>query len=180
LNGVSHPEAGRHAQETYWNQLVLLNVVAFYVRAYRDRQARWIDGTGLLRALVTSGTIGAWIIWKDHAMIWGALVGITQMLDAAKDYLPQAKNRRSASEFLATMDNIIIDARFEWFAVFNGEYEAGEIMTRWRKLAKLLAETEARHFPDGLPANLARKNVAKAEASAYLMGLYGVGASDHG
>jgi len=160
--------------------MVLLTVVAFYVRAYRDRQARWIDSTGLVRALVTSGTIGAWIIWKDHAALWGALVGITQMLDAGKDYLPQAKNRRSASEFLVTIDNMIIDARFEWFAIFNGDYEAGEIMNRWRQLAKLLTETEAKHFPDGLPTHPARKKLAQAEASAYLLGLYGSGANDHG
>ncbi len=148
---MTDPGAGRRAQETYWNQLVLLTVVAFYVRAYRDRQARWIDSTGLARAL-----------------------------DAGKDYLPQARNRRSASEFLVTVDNLIIDARFEWFAIFSGDHEAGEIMNRWRQLAKLLTETEAKHFPDGLPTHPTRKKLAQAEASAYLTGLYAIGTADHG
>jgi hypothetical protein len=51
--------SGAGAQEAYWNQLVLLKVVACYVRRYRDEQAWWIDRIGLFKAAVTSGTIGA-------------------------------------------------------------------------------------------------------------------------
>jgi hypothetical protein len=30
------------------------------------------------------------------------------------------------------METIIIDARFEWYEIFAGKNEAGEIMDRWR------------------------------------------------
>jgi hypothetical protein len=63
--------AGQAAQETYWNQLVLLKVVACYVRRYRDKQAWWIDKVGLFKALLSSGTISAWVFWKGHAIVLG-------------------------------------------------------------------------------------------------------------
>jgi hypothetical protein len=81
---------------TYWNQLVLVKVVACYVRRYRDEQGRWINWIGIFKAVVTSSTIGAWAIWKDYAFVWAVLFGVAQLLDAAKDYIPQTKHRRSA------------------------------------------------------------------------------------
>jgi hypothetical protein len=177
---VSAEGVGQGAQETYWNQLVTLKVVASYIRLYRDEQAWWITRIGLFKAVVTSGTIGAWAIWKDYAFVWGILLGAAQVLDAAKDFIPQTKNRRSASEFLGVMETIIIDARFEWFSIFSGEHEASEIMARWRKLAKLMNETEGKYFPDGIPVNRERQTLAEAEASAYFSLNYGVGGAEDG
>ncbi len=62
---MSDAGAGQAAQETYWNQPVMLKVVASYVRRYRDEQAWWITRIGFFKAVVTSGTIGAWAVWKD-------------------------------------------------------------------------------------------------------------------
>jgi hypothetical protein len=175
---VSNGGTGQAAQETYWNQLVILKVVACYVRRYRDEQAWWINRIGLFKAVVTSGTNGAWAIWKDYAFLWGILIGAAQILDAAKDYIPQTRHRRSASEFVGLIESAIIDARFEWFAIFGGEYEATEIMNRWRALAKLLNETEGKYFPDGIPNSSTRQRLAEEEANAYFSNLYGVGGSE--
>jgi hypothetical protein len=177
---MSAAATGTDPLKAYWDQLVLLKVVACYVRRYRDEQAWWINRLGLFKAVVTSGTIGAWAVWKDYAFIWGILLGATQILDAAKEYLPQTRNRQSASEFVSALDSLIIDARFEWFAISAGQYQAAEIMDRWRKLAKLRNETEAKYFPDGLPANPDRQKLAEAEARAYFFEAYGVGGTEHG
>ena len=78
------------------------------------------------------------------------------------------------------METIIIDARFEWFSIFSGEHEASDIMARWRKLARLMNETERKYFPDGLPANPERQRLAEADASAYFSSIYGVGGAENG
>jgi hypothetical protein len=171
---------GHGEQQTYWNQLVLVKVVGCYVRRYRDEQARWINWIGIFKAIVTSSTIGAWVIWKDYAFVWAVLIGIVQLLDAAKDYIPQTKHRRNASEFVSALENIIIDARFEWHSIFTGQRSAAEIMERWRTLAKLLNETETKHFPDGLPVKPYRQRLAEEDAKAYFLTMYGVGESDNG
>jgi hypothetical protein len=177
---LSDAGAGQGAQETYWSQLVLLKVVACYVRRYRDEQTWWINRIGLFKAVVTSSTIGAWALWKEHVFVWGVLIGVAQILDAAKDFIPQTKHRRSASDFVGVIESVIIDARFEWFSIFEGEYHASEIMDRWRTLARLLNENEGKYFPDGLPVNAERQRLAEAEASAYFSMNYGVGGAEHG
>ncbi len=68
-----------------------LKVVALYVRRYRDEQAWWITRIGVFKAIVTSGTIGAWAIWKDYAFVWGILLGAAQILDAAKEFIGDAQ-----------------------------------------------------------------------------------------
>jgi hypothetical protein len=171
---------GPSAQETYWNQLVLLKVVSGYVRRHRDAQAWWINKIGLFKAIATSGTIGAWAVWKEYAFVWGLVLGAAQILDAAKDYIPRIKNRRNASDFVSVIENIIIDARFEWYEIFDGKYPADEIMARWRKLAKLLLETEGKYFPDGLPDDPGRQRLAEQDASAYFLSNYGVGGLENG
>jgi hypothetical protein len=112
--------------------------------------------------------------------IWAILLGIAQVLDAAKDFIPQTKNRRNASEFVSTLENVLIDARFEWHSIFGGRYTADEIMERWRTLAKLLSETESKFFPDGLPANEARQILAEEDARTYFSTMYGEGGPGHG
>jgi hypothetical protein len=59
-------------------------------------------------------------------------------------------------------ESIVIDARFEWYEIFDGQHEAGEIMDRWRKLARFMNETEGKYFPDDLPANAERQRLADA------------------
>ncbi len=108
------------------------------------------------------------------------LICAAQILDAAKDYIPQTRNRRNASEFVSVIESVIIDARFEWFSIFNGEYSSAEIMDRWRKVAKLLNEIESKYFPDGLPADPARQQLAEEEAKAYFLSNYGVGDAGNG
>ncbi len=168
-------ESGHGAQEAYWQQLVTCKIVSCYVKLYRDGQARWINITGIFKAVVTSSTIGAWAIWKEYAFIWGILLAAAQVLDSIKEYIPQTKGRRAASEFVQAMESLIIDARFEWYSVFNGEYTSAEIMERWLKLAKLMNEIETKYFPDGLPADAKRQKLAEQEAQAYFLNTYGVG-----
>jgi len=162
-------------QETYWRQLVTCKVVSCYVRLYRDGQAKWINGTGIFKAVVTSSTIGAWAIWRDYAFVWGVLLAAAQIVDAVKEYMPQTKDRRQASEFIQAMESLIIDARFEWFAVSTGDYTAAEIMERWRKLSRLMHEIETKYFLDGLPVSGKWQKLAVDEAKAYFLSAYGEG-----
>ena len=176
---MSDTGGGDSAQLTYWKQLVEIKIVAAYVRRYRDEQSWWITRLGLLKAIGTSGTIGAWGLWKDYAFVWAVVLGATQLIDAAKDYIPQTKNRRNASEFVSALESVIIDARFEWHSVFEGKYTPDEIIERWRGMAKLLNEAETKYFPDGLPAKPSRQQLAEDDARTYFQSTYGVGATDN-
>jgi hypothetical protein len=170
----------RHTeQQIYWNQLVLIKIVSCYVKRYRDEQSWWITRVGGFKAVVSSSTIGAWAIWKDYAIVWGGLIALVQVIDALKDYIPQAKHTKAASDFVAALEEIINDARLEWHGVFNGKFDADDIMTRWRKLAGALSAAEHKHFPDGIPPNEKRQTLAESDAKAYFLAMYGVGGENH-
>ncbi len=74
--------------------------------------------------MLTSSTIGAWGIWKDYAFVWAVLLGVVQIIDAAKDYIPQIKHRRDANACVMALENLFIDARFEWHSVPMGKFSA--------------------------------------------------------
>jgi hypothetical protein len=66
------------------------------------------------------------------------------------------------------IESLIIDARFEWFSISNGDCQPVDIMGRWRALAKLLNETESKFFPDGIPAKNRDKGWRKRKRSPIL------------
>jgi hypothetical protein len=47
-------------------------------------------------------------------------------------------------------------------------------------LAKILNETETKHFPEGLPVNNSRQKLAEEDAKAYFLTMYGVGEQNNG
>ena len=75
---------------------------------------------------------------------------------------------RTANDFVQAMEAIVIDARFEWFVISNGELTGTEIITRWRKLAKLMNEVEAKHFPDGVPRDPKREKLGQIATSSFI------------
>jgi len=165
---IGSPTAPHRQQELYWRQLVELRVAANYVRLYRDDQASWINRVGIFRAIATSSTIAGWVIWKDYAFVWAIVLAISQLADATKDYLPNAKRQRAASELTVLLESLFIDARFEWEAISSGSMTNDDIMAGFRRLARLQLEAEQKHFPDGLPSNPRMRMLAEQEASTYV------------
>lgn len=47
----------------------------------------------------------------------------------------------------------MIDARFEWFSISSGQSLPGEILDRWRPLAKLMTDAEPSSPQTDLPSN---------------------------
>lgn len=177
---MSEESTGNGSHEAYWNELVLIKIVSCYIRRYRDSQNYWINSIGIFKAVVTSTTIAAWAIWKELALVWGILIAISQVLDAVKEFLPQAKHRREASQFVSALEDILVDARHEWHGIFSGDYKPNDIMARWKKLAKRLNEAERKYFPDGLPLNEKRQRLAEDEAMHYFSHIYNVEGASNG
>jgi hypothetical protein len=161
-------------QRLYWNEMINLKADASYIRLYRDSQGRWVTRLGTLKAVASSSSIAAWVIWQQYAFVWGAIIAASQLADALKDVFPFAKENKAASTHAMTLDNLFNDTQLEWENIFSGRYSDNEIMTRLHKLRKLQLDALQRNFPDGLPANDAFLAQAKQEAEAYFKSTYGV------
>jgi|ERR1035438_289515 hypothetical protein len=161
-------------QKLYWDQMFELKRAVSYIRLYRDSLGKRVTWLGALKAIASCGGIAAWVIWKEYAFVWGAIIAASQVADALKDVFPFAKKHKAACEHAITLANLFIDVQLEWESVFSGRYTDDEIMKRLHQLQKLQLDTESRNFPDGLAMQNALLDRAKREATDYLASTYGV------
>jgi hypothetical protein len=102
---MSENASDSHRQQLlYWNQMTSLKVDAAYIRLYRDSLGRWVTWLGALKAVASCGGIAAWVIWKEYAFIWGAIIAASQVADALKDVFPFVKKHRAACEHAVTLN----------------------------------------------------------------------------
>jgi hypothetical protein len=149
-------------------------MAASYIRLYRDSLGRWVTFLGAIKAVASCGGIAAWVVWKEYAFVWGAIIATSQLADALKDVFPFAKKHKAACEHMITLSNLFIDVQLEWENIFSGRYTDDEIMKRLHQLRKLQLDAENRCFPDGLAERNALLDRAKQESSEYLAATYGV------
>jgi len=89
-----------------------LKADASYIRLYRDSQGSWVTGLGALKAIASSTGIAAWVVWREYAFAWGAIIAAAQVADALKDVFPFAKKHKAASAHSMTLDTS--STTFNW------------------------------------------------------------------
>jgi hypothetical protein len=161
-------------QQLYWNQMISLKVDALYIRLYRDFLGRWVTWLGALKAIASCGGIAAWVVWRDYAFVWAAIIAASQVADALKDVFPFAKRHKAACEHAATLSLLFIDAQLEWESVFSGQFKDEEVMSWLHRLRSQQYEAEQRNFPEGLTARSALLAQAEQQAAIYSKNHYGV------
>jgi hypothetical protein len=172
---MSENNEGLHRQQAlYWSKMVDLKVAASYICRYRDYLGKWVTGIGTIRAIASSSSIAAWVVWKEYAFVWGLIIAISQVLDALKDVFPFSKRFKAASEHSVALDSLFIDAQLEWESIFSGRYSNDQIVSRLHKLRKLQHDAEVRSFKDGLPIREDLLGKAQEEAELFFDSTYGV------
>ena len=91
--------------------------------------------------------ITGWVLWKYYAIGWGVIIAASQITDSLKDFLPNARRQRAASELAAALEILFIDAPFEWEAKWSGAATIEDRMAHNRKFAKLRATCKTRKSP---------------------------------
>src|SRR5580698_3940503 len=154
--------------------MVELKVELAYLRRYREALGKRVKSLGTIKAVASNGSIAAWVIWKDYAFVWGAIIAAAQLADALKDVFPFTKTHKAVSEHLITLESIFIDAQLEWENIFSGRYTDKEIATRRHKLMMLQHKAESHNFPMGLAVKESLFAEAQQEAKEYFETTYGV------
>jgi hypothetical protein len=158
----------------YWNQMYELKVAAFYIRLYRDQLGKWVTGLAALKAIASCAGIAAWVIWKEYAFVWGAIIAASQVADALKDVFPFAKKHKAACAHTMLLDNLFIDVQREWEYIFSCRYTNDEMMECLYRLRKSQFNAEKQNFPDGLATRATLFDRASQEAWEYFQATYGV------
>lgn len=154
--------------------MVELKVASSYIRLYRDYLGKWVTGLGTLKAVASSVGIAAWVVWKEYAFLWAAIIAASQVADALKEVIPFSKKHKGASELTLALTSLFIDAQLEWENIFSGRYTNDEIINRLHKLRKLQLEAEGKSFPEGLAEKASLFEDAQRTAKDYFTGTYGI------
>jgi hypothetical protein len=126
-----------------------------------------------LKAVASSGGIALWVIWREYAFVWASIIAASQVADALKDVFPFSRQHKATSEYMLTLDRLLIDAELEWTRVGAGNYPDDEVINRRHALMTLQHEALRKDFPDGLPPqNAALREMADLEAADYLLRTY--------
>ncbi len=167
-------EAPEHRQQQlYFRELFQLKVRWEYTRRYRNILSAWVTRIAILRAVASSGSIAGWVIWRDYAFVWGAIIAASQLADALRDAIPYTARQKAANALLTDLDALFIEALFEWEGVYSAKFTNEEITERRRKLMQLQHELDGKHFPTGNPRN--RPDLlalAEEDAIAYLEAMF--------
>jgi hypothetical protein len=156
------------ACELYWQQMEQLKASAICIRLYRNHLGRRVQSVEIIKAVASSGSIGAWVIWQQYPFIWAAIIAAAQVLDALKGVFPFTREHRAASELTMAMELLFIDAELEWEGLFTVPTTATAIMERRARLQRLQLQAEHQKFPDGLNPPRHLIDLALRQATSYL------------
>ncbi len=138
------------------------------MRLYRNQLGRRVKTLDTLKAVASSGAIGAWIVWRDYPFLWGGIIAAAQVADALKGVFPFTKQYKAASDLTIALETLCIDAEEEWESIYQGAIPTDAINRRRTKLRKLQLEAERKHFPEGFEPSRKLVELAAEEARTYM------------
>jgi len=155
-------------QSQFWTEMTTLRRDARYVDLCLAR-TEWIDRCikGFL-AIAASSSIGGWLIFREYAFLWAAVVAVSQVLQAIKEYLPYKNRLKALASLSVDLNTLSLAAEDQWYKVSNGGLFDDDIhdMRMALKRKKLTAVQKA--FPvAGLPENTKFSNRADTETIEY-------------
>lgn len=161
------------AQELFWKEFHLLKVDVIYVQELlleAEIKERWFK---IFIAITSSASIGAWVIWKELAWLWGAIIAGSQVFSAIHPHLPYAERLKTFSLVLRDLEMLFIDAEHKWQSVADGSLSIQKINCERMQLHKKKNEILNKYMPNSIfPANSRITDLAEQEAANYFAYYY--------
>jgi hypothetical protein len=123
-------------QRRYWQELADIKRGSIYIDLYQARTEKIDRVIGIFTGVTSSASIGAWVIWKDLAFIWGSAIAAAQVLQAVKEYLPYKKRLRALAGLSQDLNGLAWSAENDWFKVSRGMLTEEEIHELHMKIKK--------------------------------------------
>ena len=162
MNGS--PDTPSHEQQMYWREFVQLKADACYVRDYRNSLGKWVTGIAVIRAITSTGSIGAWLIWKKYTYVWACLIALSQVIEALKGIFPLYSVDACSANGRGHSNQLFVEAQRNWDAISSGERTNVQIRKLCHELRSRKNRAEVKHIPDGLSRRADLFNNAQLEA----------------
>lgn len=114
-------------QSQYWVELQALKAHVYYLELYQLESEGIERGIGITLAILSSGSIGGWAIWKEYAFVWGLLIMMSQVISVIYKFLPFKARLKPLSAAGIELSVLVDEAEKGWFDVACGDLTEREI-----------------------------------------------------
>jgi hypothetical protein len=160
-------------QVRFWKELVQLRAHIDYLSLYRLQCDKVDRGISMLLAVASSGSIAAWAVWREFAMLWGAVIAISQVLSAVRSYLPFEKRLAGVASLASRFESLFVRWEAAWQQVASGELKEEQIAERLFQLKRAKIDIQEKVLKDiSLPDNPKFQILAAKRAELYFATLY--------
>ncbi len=122
-------------QNKYWQDLVQMKFECFYINEYLSHSHRQNNMINILTAITSSSSIAGWAIWNELSFVWGALIAVSQVVNALKPLMPYNKRTQYLNIFSSRLSNLYNRYDYDWLRVSDGsmtEEEINELVHEYR------------------------------------------------
>ena len=114
-------------QSRYLDTFAGLKRDAIYINIYHAKTEKFDRRLNVFSALTLSGAIGGWAIWQQLHWLWAVAIAGSQVLSAAKPYLPYRTRLKALSGLGTNLEALALTAESDWFKVSEGLLTAEEV-----------------------------------------------------
>lgn len=163
-----------HLTGLYWHQMGQLKAAAISTRLHRARLTRFIRIIEVTKAIASSGSIAAWVVWQEppFSYTWAGIIAAAQLLDAIKGTFPFSKEHRASNNLLVALELLLVESETEWQNISMGKISNDGIQEYYARLKRIQLQKERDYFPDGLDLEKSFQEKATKEARDYFRSRY--------
>ena len=148
--------------------MVQIKAWTFYLDIYAEDSYKWDRRINIYGAIASSSSIAAWTIWRNWSFIWAAIIAISQVLTAIKQYLPFGRRLKYLQPFIEDMKLLYLKMEYDWYKVAAGELSETEINGLLYSYKKEYSGIESKYLKEEiLVENVKYKNKADIKTEEY-------------
>lgn len=159
-------------QTEYWAEMQSIRTHAYYLALYQESSEATERNVSIALAVASSSSIGAWVVWKDYAMVWSLFIAATQVLSVAYKFLPFKARIKPLGTASVDMAILADDAERHWHQVRSGALTGSEVNDKRFDLRARSAEIMRPFSAISLPENDNLMEKAKRKTEQYISGIY--------
>lgn len=132
LGSMGQPEENGNVDQydivhRFWVEMVELQTLIYYHIRLRRWDNAWDFGTKAFLAVLSSGSVIAWLFHHDYVMVYGILILVANLLSAIKHLMPFENRRNKTFNLVYEYSKIYLDQENAWEKMMKGELTEEEI-----------------------------------------------------
>jgi len=163
-------------QRRFWQELVQLRVHIYYLHQFHLSDERNQTRLDMFLAIASNGSIATWAVWGKWPMVWATVIGLSQLLNAIRPYLPYQRRIKTLTVLTRELEELALYAEHKWYAVSEGKLTNEQTHEETIELKRRKDKSEGMYLgPSPLPKNDSFLREAESLTKTYFLTKYDIG-----